>query len=150
MVFISAMTGRGRMAVMHQVIDTYEKWCLRLSTARLNRWLRKVAIYHTFIFSSIMSANTRFSLLNCFLMFLATCELGDEQALLERSGCSTKGQVLHSSKSPPSYVCCLFEWEDETVGYRPEVLDKIVKRRLRYRGHSGEDFAAFSNKEWRE
>lgn len=41
-VFISALEGRGRAAVMHQVLDTYQKWCLRLPTARLNRWLRKV------------------------------------------------------------------------------------------------------------
>lgn len=41
-VFTSAKEGRGRMAVMRQVIETYEKWCLRLPTARLNRWLRKV------------------------------------------------------------------------------------------------------------
>lgn len=41
-VFISALEGRGRAAVLHQVIDTYEKWCSRLPTARLNRWLQKV------------------------------------------------------------------------------------------------------------
>ncbi|XP_022733998.1 uncharacterized protein LOC111287610 isoform X1 [Durio zibethinus] len=46
-VFISAIEGRGRAAVMSQVIDTYEKWCLRLSTARLNRWLRKVMSRHS-------------------------------------------------------------------------------------------------------
>lgn len=46
-VFISALEGRGRIAVMRQVIDTYEKWCLRLSTARLNRWLRKVMSRHS-------------------------------------------------------------------------------------------------------
>ncbi|KAA3472076.1 GTPase Der-like isoform X1 [Gossypium australe] len=45
--FISAIDGRGRAAVMSQVIDAYEKWCLRLSTARLNRWLRKVASRHS-------------------------------------------------------------------------------------------------------
>lgn len=41
--FVSALEGRGRIAVMDQVIDTYGKWCLRLTTARLNRWLRKVS-----------------------------------------------------------------------------------------------------------
>lgn len=46
-VFISAVEGRGRLAVMHQVVDTYEKWCLRLPTARLNRWLRKVMSRHS-------------------------------------------------------------------------------------------------------
>ncbi|KAF5448078.1 hypothetical protein F2P56_028644 [Juglans regia] len=46
-VFISALEGRGRIAVIRQVIDTYEKWCLRLSTARLNRWLRKVMSRHS-------------------------------------------------------------------------------------------------------
>ncbi|KAM3762812.1 hypothetical protein ACB098_01G374100 [Castanea mollissima] len=46
-VFISALEGRGRTAVIHQVIDTYEKWCVRLSTARLNRWLRKVMGRHS-------------------------------------------------------------------------------------------------------
>ncbi|KAJ9162724.1 hypothetical protein P3X46_022480 [Hevea brasiliensis] len=46
-VFISALEGRGRIAVMRQVINTYEKWCLRLPTARLNRWLCKVMSRHS-------------------------------------------------------------------------------------------------------
>ncbi|KDP41069.1 hypothetical protein JCGZ_03175 [Jatropha curcas] len=46
-VFISALEGRGRINVMHQVIDTYEKWCSRLPTSRLNRWLRKVMSRHS-------------------------------------------------------------------------------------------------------
>ncbi|KAF3432466.1 hypothetical protein FNV43_RR27206 [Rhamnella rubrinervis] len=46
-VFISALEGRGRLEVMRQVINTYEKWCLRLSTAHLNRWLRKVISRHS-------------------------------------------------------------------------------------------------------
>ncbi|XP_020574921.1 uncharacterized protein LOC110020956 isoform X1 [Phalaenopsis equestris] len=45
--FISAMEGRGRVEVMHQVVDAYQKWCSRLSTARLNRWLRKVMSRHS-------------------------------------------------------------------------------------------------------
>ncbi|XP_058752884.1 uncharacterized protein LOC131626076 [Vicia villosa] len=45
--FISALEGRGRTTVLHQVIDTYEKWCTRLSTARLNRWLQKVMSRHS-------------------------------------------------------------------------------------------------------
>ncbi|KAF8405627.1 hypothetical protein HHK36_007702 [Tetracentron sinense] len=46
-VFVSALEGRGRIAIMRQVIDTYEKWCLRLPTARLNRWLCKVMSRHS-------------------------------------------------------------------------------------------------------
>ncbi|XP_021720261.1 uncharacterized protein LOC110687922 [Chenopodium quinoa] len=46
-IFVSAREGKGRIAVMRQVTDTYEKWCLRLSTARLNRWLRKVMSRHS-------------------------------------------------------------------------------------------------------
>ncbi|KAJ0078396.1 hypothetical protein Patl1_36659 [Pistacia atlantica] len=46
-VFTSALEGRGRIPVMRQVIDTYEKWCLRLPTARLNRWLCKVMSRHS-------------------------------------------------------------------------------------------------------
>uniref|UniRef100_A0A7C8YKQ3 GTPase Der C-terminal KH-domain-like domain-containing protein n=2 Tax=Opuntia streptacantha TaxID=393608 RepID=A0A7C8YKQ3_OPUST len=46
-VFVSALEGRGRIAVTRQVIETYEKWCLRLSTAGLNRWLRKVMSRHS-------------------------------------------------------------------------------------------------------
>ncbi|VFQ98512.1 unnamed protein product [Cuscuta campestris] len=46
-VFVSALEGMGRMAVMRQVVETYEKWCLRLSTARLNRWLIKVMSRHS-------------------------------------------------------------------------------------------------------
>ncbi|KAL2339319.1 hypothetical protein Fmac_013765 [Flemingia macrophylla] len=41
-VFISALEGRGRSTVLNQVIDTYEKWCSRLPTARLNRCLRSI------------------------------------------------------------------------------------------------------------
>ncbi|XP_042512194.1 GTPase Der isoform X2 [Macadamia integrifolia] len=46
-VFVSALEGRGRIAVMNQVVSTYEKWCLRLSTACLNRWLHKVMRRHS-------------------------------------------------------------------------------------------------------
>lgn len=46
-VFISALEGKGRGGVMRQVIDAYDKWCLRLPTARLNRWLRKVMSRHS-------------------------------------------------------------------------------------------------------
>ncbi|XP_042062441.1 GTPase Der-like isoform X2 [Salvia splendens] len=46
-VFVSALEGKGRMAVMRQVVDTYEKWCCRLPTSRLNRWLRKVMSRHS-------------------------------------------------------------------------------------------------------
>ncbi|XP_076925036.1 uncharacterized protein LOC143587712 [Bidens hawaiensis] len=46
-VFVSALEGKGRIAVMQNVIETYQKWCLRLSTARLNRWLRKVMSRHS-------------------------------------------------------------------------------------------------------
>ncbi|KAL0905840.1 hypothetical protein M5K25_024280 [Dendrobium thyrsiflorum] len=45
--FISALEGRGRIEVMRQVVDAYQKWCSRLSTARLNRWLRKVMSRHS-------------------------------------------------------------------------------------------------------
>ncbi|KAL8116901.1 hypothetical protein AgCh_023181 [Apium graveolens] len=46
-VFVSALEGRGRITVMDKVIDTYGKWCLRLTTARLNRWLRTVMGRHS-------------------------------------------------------------------------------------------------------
>ncbi|KAF7807231.1 GTPase Der isoform A [Senna tora] len=46
-IFTSALEGRGRTALLHQVIDTYEKWCSRLPTARLNRWLLKVMSRHS-------------------------------------------------------------------------------------------------------
>ncbi|KAL6552294.1 hypothetical protein OROHE_007658 [Orobanche hederae] len=46
-VFVSALEGIGRLSVMRQVVDTYEKWCRRLPTARLNRWLRKVMSRHS-------------------------------------------------------------------------------------------------------
>ncbi|KAL7235573.1 hypothetical protein ACSBR1_018962 [Camellia fascicularis] len=46
-IFVSALEGRGRTAMMHQVLSTYDKWCLRLPTARLNRWLRKVMSRHS-------------------------------------------------------------------------------------------------------
>ncbi|XP_013642893.2 GTPase Der [Brassica napus] len=46
-VFISALEGRGRLQVMNEVIGTYERWCSRLSTGRLNRWLIKVMSRHS-------------------------------------------------------------------------------------------------------
>ncbi|KAH9625040.1 hypothetical protein KSS87_020793 [Heliosperma pusillum] len=46
-VFVSALEGKGRIAVMSQIIETYEKWCLRLPTAKLNRWLQKVMSRHS-------------------------------------------------------------------------------------------------------
>ncbi|KAI3755024.1 hypothetical protein L1987_54817 [Smallanthus sonchifolius] len=46
-VFVSALEGKGRIDVIQQVIETYKKWCLRLSTARLNRWLLKVMSRHS-------------------------------------------------------------------------------------------------------
>ncbi|KAK9076993.1 hypothetical protein SSX86_005328 [Deinandra increscens subsp. villosa] len=46
-VFVSALEGKGRIDVMQEVIETYKKWCLRLSTARLNRWLLKVMSRHS-------------------------------------------------------------------------------------------------------
>ncbi|XP_071729806.1 uncharacterized protein [Rutidosis leptorrhynchoides] len=46
-VFVSALEGKGRIDVMQHVIETYKKWCLRLSTARLNRWLLKVMSRHS-------------------------------------------------------------------------------------------------------
>lgn len=52
MVFISALEGKGQSFLMRQVISTYEKWCSRLSTARLNRWLRKVLYKHCVLFFS--------------------------------------------------------------------------------------------------
>lgn len=46
-VFVSALEEKSQIAVMNQVVETYEKWCLRLPTARLNRWLRKVMSRHS-------------------------------------------------------------------------------------------------------
>ncbi|CAH2079948.1 unnamed protein product [Thlaspi arvense] len=46
-VFISALEGRGRLQVMNEVIGTYKRWCSRLSTGRLNRWLIKVMSRHS-------------------------------------------------------------------------------------------------------
>ncbi|KAL4179596.1 hypothetical protein AMTRI_Chr13g88110 [Amborella trichopoda] len=46
-VFVSALEGRGRTTIMKRVVEIYEKWCLRLPTARLNCWLRKVMSRHS-------------------------------------------------------------------------------------------------------
>jgi len=45
-VFVSALEGKGRGAVMHNVNESYKRWCARLSTAKLNRWLAKVMSRH--------------------------------------------------------------------------------------------------------
>jgi predicted GTPase len=41
-VFVSALEGKGRAAIMRHVNESYRLWCVRLPTAKLNRWLRKV------------------------------------------------------------------------------------------------------------
>nr|GMC87316.1 GTPase Der [Ipomoea batatas] len=46
-VFVSALEGEGQNDVMREVVETYGKWCLRLPTARLNRWLLKVMSRHS-------------------------------------------------------------------------------------------------------
>ncbi|XP_065849873.1 uncharacterized protein [Euphorbia lathyris] len=46
-IFTSALEGKGRIAVLREVMTTYEKWCLRLPTAKLNRWIRKVMSRHS-------------------------------------------------------------------------------------------------------
>lgn len=43
-VFISALQRKGQAAIMRHVNEIYRKWCVRLPTAKLNRWLRKVTI----------------------------------------------------------------------------------------------------------
>ncbi|GBG68409.1 hypothetical protein CBR_g2954 [Chara braunii] len=44
--FLSAINGHGVADLMPQVSNVYAKWCTRLSTARLNRWLLKVQARH--------------------------------------------------------------------------------------------------------
>lgn len=46
-VFISALEGKGRAAVMKKIIESYDKWCSKIPTAQLNRWLRKVMARHS-------------------------------------------------------------------------------------------------------
>uniref|UniRef100_A0A7I4C3S4 GTPase Der n=1 Tax=Physcomitrium patens TaxID=3218 RepID=A0A7I4C3S4_PHYPA len=45
-VFVSALEGKGRAAVMRHVNESYRLWCVRLPTAKLNRWIRKVMSRH--------------------------------------------------------------------------------------------------------
>ncbi|KAG0608024.1 hypothetical protein M758_8G072000 [Ceratodon purpureus] len=45
-VFVSALEGKGRSAIMRHVNESYRLWCVRLPTAKLNRWLRKVMSRH--------------------------------------------------------------------------------------------------------
>lgn len=42
-VFVSAIEGKGRAAIMRKVFESYERWNARLPTARLNNWLQKVS-----------------------------------------------------------------------------------------------------------
>lgn len=76
MVFVSALEGEGRIAVMHQVVDTYEKWCSRLTTARLNRWLVKVH----FFFSCSLADHMRDVLSNLDLQVMSRHSWKDQAA----------------------------------------------------------------------
>lgn len=66
---------------------------------------------------------------------------GYEQAFVERSGLSTQDQVLHSSESPATYIRCLCQWEEATLGHGTEVLNTIIKGRLWFGRHSRADNA---------
>lgn len=43
---LSALTGAGMGKLMPAVLDVYEKWNIRISTGRLNRWFADVVAYH--------------------------------------------------------------------------------------------------------
>ncbi|XP_002976821.2 uncharacterized protein LOC9649939 [Selaginella moellendorffii] len=45
-IFVSALKGRGRSTIMKLAFEAYDKWCTRVSTPRLNRWLHKVLARH--------------------------------------------------------------------------------------------------------
>ncbi|MCO5587050.1 hypothetical protein L7F22_040995 [Adiantum nelumboides] len=45
-VFVSALEGKGRAAIMRKVFESYRRWNVRLPTAKLNNWLRKVLSRH--------------------------------------------------------------------------------------------------------
>lgn len=45
-IFVSALEGKGRAAIMRKVFESYERWNARLPTARLNNWLQKVLSRH--------------------------------------------------------------------------------------------------------
>ncbi|KAK6159767.1 hypothetical protein DH2020_003148 [Rehmannia glutinosa] len=92
-VFVSALEGTGRLSVMRQVVDTYEKWCLRLPTARLNRWFARFCpkILLFLCLKAPCKKIFRLNLYNC---------VGYEQTFLERSVSPTQDKVLHSGEGP--------------------------------------------------
>ncbi|KAI5058512.1 hypothetical protein GOP47_0026682 [Adiantum capillus-veneris] len=45
-VFMSALEGKGRAAIMRKVFESYRRWNVRLPTAKLNNWLQKVLSRH--------------------------------------------------------------------------------------------------------
>ena len=136
--------------MMHQVIDTYEKWCSRLSTARLNRWLCKVSLaIISLVLSSLQLCKFKFYLSLSVLEKSLCFFVGHEQAFLERSGCTTQDQVLHPGEGSAPNVRRLYGGENKAVEYRSEVLNKIFEGRLRFGGHSNPNHAAVSSKEKR-
>ena len=42
---ISALTGKGTDKILDEVLSTYERWNIRVSTGKLNRWLKDVQRY---------------------------------------------------------------------------------------------------------
>lgn len=45
-VTLSALTGRNVQRLMDKVVETYDVWCRRISTGRMNRWLQNVTSAH--------------------------------------------------------------------------------------------------------
>lgn len=56
-IFVSALEGKGRAAIMRKVFESYERWNVRIPTARLNNWLQKV--------SSLEGCHVIFTFQNC-------------------------------------------------------------------------------------
>ncbi|KAI5447253.1 hypothetical protein KIW84_014924 [Lathyrus oleraceus] len=95
--FISALEGRGRTTVLHQVIDTYEKWCTRLSTGRLNRWLQKVMSRHSWKDQTAQPKIKYFTQVKARPLHLLRLCVGRPDFLIQ-----TSANMKHLPKTPPT------------------------------------------------
>lgn len=106
-VFVSALEGRGRTALMRQVISTYEKWCSRLPTARLNRWLRKVsadAFQHIFVSPSPVVEQVNLCSDDCFLALLGLAQVMSRHSCKDQAAQPKIKYFTQVKARPPTFV----------------------------------------------
>lgn len=76
--------------------------------------LGTVHVNESYIYSSLDIRRSAYAFVLALAHYKGVNSLvsGYEQTLLERSGCTTKGQVLHTGEGSTTDICCLCEGQN--------------------------------------